>query len=159
MKTKARGLFWWPHLDSEIEGVGKSCTACLQAKQAPARAPLHPWTWPSKPWQRIHVDYAGPFLGRNFLLVVDTHSKWGEVIDVPTTNATKTIEVLRRLFARFGLPSQLVSDNGPQFVSKEFEQFMKSNGIKHTKSTPYHPASNGEAERFVRTFKESIKGK
>ena len=81
--------------------------------------------------------------------LVDAHSKWGEVIDVPTTNVTKTIEVLRQLFARFGLPSQLVSDNGPQFVSKEFEQFMKSNGIKHTKSTFNHPASNGEAERFV----------
>ena len=50
-----------------------------------------------------------------------------------------------------------MSNNGPQFVSKEFEQLMKSNGIKHTKSTPYYPASNGEAERFVRTFKESMK--
>ena len=154
MKTIARGHFWCPHLGSDIEGVGKSYTACLEAKQAPAKAPLHPWTWPSKPWQRIHIDYAGPFVGKK---VVDAHSKWGEVIDVPTTNATKTIEDLRQLFTWFGLPSQLVSGNGLQFVSKEFKQFMKSNGIKHTKSTPYHPASNEEAKRFVRTFKESMK--
>ena len=87
MKTIARGCFWWPGLDSAIVELGKSCTACLEAKQAPAKAPLHPWTWPSKPWQRVHVDYAGPFLGKNFLLVVDAHSKWGEVIEVSTTTS------------------------------------------------------------------------
>ena len=141
MKTITRGQFWWPGLDSDIEGLAKSCSACLEAKQAPAKAPLHPWTWPSKPWQRIHVDYAGPFMGNNYLLVVDAHSKWGEVIEVSTTTSVKTIETLRQLFARYSLPSQLVSDNGPQFISKEFEQFMKSNGIRHTRSTPYHPAS------------------
>ena len=96
-------------------------------------------------------------MGKICLLVVDAHSKWGEVIEVSTTTSVKTIETLRQLFACYGLRSQLVSDNGPQFISKEFEQFMKSNGIRHTRSTPYHPASNGEAERFVRSFKESMK--
>ena len=157
MKSLARSHMWWPGLDGEIEQLAKSCQPCHEAKQAPAKAPLHPWSWPSKPWQRIHVDFAGPFMGKNFFLANDAHSKWGEVVEMSSTTSSKTIEVLRHMFAAYGLPQQIVSDNGPQFVSGEFEAFMKANGIKHTRCTPYHPASNGEAERFVRTFKESMK--
>ena len=61
------------------------------------------------------------------------------------------------MFARYGLPEQLVSDNGPQFTSAEFESCMKANGVKHIRTSPYHPASNEEAERFVQTFKHSLK--
>ena len=144
-------------MNDEIEAVAKSCEACHQAKQAPPKAPLIPWEWPSKPWQRVHLDFAGPFLGRSFLLAVDAHSKWGEVWEMTSTTSSKTIQVLRQLFAAYGLPQQLVTDNGPQFTSDEFSTFLKRNGIKHSRCTPYHPASNGEAERFVRTFKESMK--
>ena len=56
----------------------------------------------------------------------------------------------------YGLPEQIVTDNGPQFTSDEFATFLKENGIKHIRSSPYHPLSNGAAERFVRTFKEAI---
>lgn len=73
------------------------------------------------------------------------------------TTTTKTLEVLRQLFASFGFPEQVVSDNGPQFVSEEFRQFMQGNGIRHIRYAPYHPASNGLVERFVRTFKEAMK--
>ena len=61
------------------------------------------------------------------------------------------------LFSRYGLPEQIISDNGPQFTSEEFPHFMKMNGIKHVLCTPYHPSSNGLAERFVQTFKRSMK--
>ena len=71
--------------------------------------------------------------------------------------ATKTIEILRTVFARNGLPEQIVSDNGSQFTSTKFESFIKANGITHFKSAPYHPATNGLAERMVRTFKQSLK--
>ena len=70
---------------------------------------------------------------------------------------TKTITTLRHMFATHDIPEQLVSDNGPQFTSAEFDEFVKANGIQHTRSSPYHPATNGEAERFVRTFKEAMK--
>lgn len=92
-----------------------------------------------------------------FFVVVDAHSKWPEVEIMKTTTAEKTIKVLRNLFARHGLPEQLVSDNGPQFTSSEFKQFMHKNRVKHILSAPYHPASNGLAERFVQTLKHSLK--
>ena len=74
-----------------------------------------------------------------------------------TTSAEKTIEVLRTLFASYGLPQKLVSDNGPQFTASSFEEFLSANGVQHLKSPPYHLATNGEAERFVQTFKHSLK--
>ncbi len=85
------------------------------------------------------------------------YSKWPEVHEMKSTTAAKTIEVLQQLFARYGLPEQLVSDHGPQFVAEEFGTFLKQNGVKHIKFAPYHPSSNGLAERFVRTFKEAMK--
>ena len=126
-------------------------------RNTPEVAPLHPWLWPSKPWSRVHIDFAGPLRGHSYLILVDAHSKWPEVIDMnsATTSAT-TIRELRKIFARFGLPEQLVSDNGPQFVSAEFTQFLKSNGVKHIKSAPYHPSTNGIGEHFVQSFKRAM---
>ena len=157
MKRLARSYVWWPGMDKDIENIAKSCHSCQSNKHAPPPAPLHPWTWPAKPWQRIHIDFAGPFLGKSFLVIVDAHSKWPEIFDMPTTSATQTIATLRQLFASYGLPEQIVSDNGPQFTSEEFADFMKKNGIKHTRCAPYHPASNGAVERFIQTFKQAMK--
>eukprot|EP00731_Ephydatia_muelleri_P025658 Em0017g741a len=156
MKALARSYVWWPGLDLDLENLAKSCLQCQEVKVSPPVAPLHPWVWPAQPWQRIHIDFAGPFLGSNFLVVVDAHSKWPEVVEMKTLTSAKTIEALRELFATYGLPQQLVSDNGSQFTSEEFAQFMTTNGIKHICCAPYHPASNGLAERFVQTFKKSM---
>ena len=103
------------------------------------------------------MDFAGPFMGKMFLLVIDSNSKWLEVELMPSTTSEATIEKLREMFARYGNPEQLVSDNGPQFTSHEFAEFMKRNGIKHILVAPYHPRSNGQAERFVQTFKQFFK--
>ena len=157
MKALARSYLWWPGLDKDLESCVQGCGPCQTTRNAPAPAPLHPWLWPAKPWQRIHVDFAGPFMGRMFLIVVDAHSKWPEVIEMSSTTATLTIAALRRLFAAYGLPQQLVSDNGPQFTSDEFAVFCKMNGVKHIRTAPYHPSSNGLAERFVQTFKKAMK--
>ncbi|XP_061170307.1 uncharacterized protein K02A2.6-like [Saccostrea echinata] len=74
-----------------------------------------------------------------------------------TTTSSQTIDVLRTVFARNGLPSQIVSDNGPQFTSEEFAKITRGNGIKHITSAPCHPSTNGLAERFVQSFKMSLK--
>ncbi|CAC5370948.1 Uncharacterized protein K02A2.6 [Mytilus coruscus] len=157
MKGLARMHVWWPNLDTDIEITVRNCTACQNTQAAPPAATANPWIWPSKPWQRVHIDFCGPFLNEMFLIVVDAHSKWIDVIRMSSTTSEKTINALRCLFSSHGIPTEIVSDNGPQFTSSEFETFLKKNGVKHILSAPYHPFSNGEAERAVRTFKQAMK--
>ena len=104
---------------------------------------------------RLHIDYAGPCIGKYFLVLVDSHSKCLEVYPVTTVTSAITIKKLRFIFAKHGLPDMLVSDNGSVFTSKEFADFMKHNGITHIKSSPYHPATNGLVERAIQIFKAS----
>ena len=157
MKGLARSVVWWPGIDHDIEEKVKACEACQLTRHNPPAAPLHPWEYPTAPWERLHADFAGPFMGRTFLLVIDAYSKWLEVRVISPVNSTTTVEHLRSIFATHGLPKVFVSDNGPQFTSAEFEHFMSSNGIRHVKSALYHPASNGLAERAVQVFKENFK--
>ena len=152
MKSLARGYLWWPGLDTDIARRVSGCQVCASVGKSPPKAPLHPWKWPVKPWERIHIDFFQKDKS-TFLIVVDAYSKWLEVIPMTSTTSLKTIEVLRSLFARYGLPEEVVSDNGPQLASEEFSQFMKQNGVKFTRVPPYHPASNGAAERSVQTTK------
>ena len=128
------------------------------SEAGPPTALLHPWVWPSRPWQRGHIDFAGLIRGHTYLVLVDAHSKWPEVIDMSSTTATRTTEALQSIFASYGLPLQLaiVSDNGPQFSSAEFKDFLVHNGIKHLCSAPYHPATNGLAECFVQSLKKAL---
>eukprot|EP00731_Ephydatia_muelleri_P018713 Em0011g753a len=156
MKSLARSHVWWPNIDRDIEACVRACECCQAIKQSIPLAPMQPWTWPERPWQRVHVDFAGPFLGKMFFLLMNAHSKWPEVYEMTSTTAQKTVDILRHIFAAYGLPEQLVSDNGPQFVAKEFEDFMLKNGIRHIRSAPYHPATNGLVERFVQSFKRAM---
>ena len=78
MKALARSYVWWPKMDSEIEAMVKDCTVCQGSQSLPSVAPLHPWEWPTQPWSRLHLDFAGPFMGHMFLILVDAHSKWIE---------------------------------------------------------------------------------
>jgi len=155
MKEVARSHVWWPNMDREIEELVRACTGCQKTKATPTVAPLMPWVWPSVPWYRIHIDFAEKD-GRHYLLIIDSHSKWPEVCYMKTTTAEATIKELRNIFARNGLPRQLVSDNGPPFQSAEFKTFMRMNGVSHILVSPYHPASNGAAERFVQSFKRAL---
>lgn len=157
VKSLARQHVWWPNIDSAIEDLISKCKHCISAKKNPPHSPLHPWEWPTKPWQRIHIDFAGPIANLNLLLLVDAHSKWPEIIPMRSTTAKATIFQLKLIFARFGLPERIVTDNGPQFSSDEFKDFTRRNGIRHTFSAPYHPATNGAIENFVGTTKRSIK--
>ena len=151
-KSLARGLVWWPGLDNNIETIVKHCASCQQNQASPPAAPLQPWSWPTRPWSRLHIDFAGPMSGKMFLVVIDAHSKWIDVFPMTTATATTTIQQLRTLFAQFGIPDTIVSDNGPQFSAVEFQQFCRLNGIRHSRVAPYHPSSNGLAERAVKIF-------
>eukprot|EP00096_Caligus_rogercresseyi_P015395 TRINITY_DN783_c0_g1_i10.p1 TRINITY_DN783_c0_g1~~TRINITY_DN783_c0_g1_i10.p1 ORF type:complete len:755 (+),score=-63.82 TRINITY_DN783_c0_g1_i10:668-2932(+) len=157
MKKLARSYVWWPCLDKELENLVSSCPECLSVRENPPAAPLHPWEWPKAPWERIHIDYAGPIKNQYFLVIIDAHSKWLEVFPTTTISSNKTIELLSAVFSRFGLPSNIVSDNATCFTSEEFNKFITINKIKLTNSAPYHPSTNGQAENAVKIFKNFLK--
>jgi len=131
----------------------------LLQPRSPPEAPIHPWVYPDRPWQRLHVDLAGPFLGRMWFVLVDAHSKWPVVVDMAhNTTSSRIIYHLRQIFADKGLPQTIVSDNGPQFISRRVSRpSARTMGSDTPTSSAYHPRTNGEAERFVKTFKHSLK--
>lgn len=157
MKQLARRFVWWPGLDAELEALARGCPACESKRAAPPHAERHPWEPAQGPWQRVHADFAGPLKDTWFLVMVDSFSKWVEMIPMKTTTSERTVAVMRAVFARLGLPLVLVTDNGPQFTSQEFAQFAASNGIRHVRVAPHHPSSNGLAERAVGSLKNSLK--
>lgn len=156
-KSLARSYVWWPNIDAELEILCKQCETCAAEAQAPPRAPPQPWPYHAQPWSRIHIDFLGPLNGKTYLVLIDATSKWLEVFDMPRTNAMCVIRVLRATFARFGLPLEVVSDQGPPFTSSEFRNFLIRNGIRQSFSPIYHPASNGAAENAVKQCKRAIK--
>ena len=120
---------------SNIEQMAKGCLGCQSFQKMPAHAPLHPWEWPSKPGQRVHVDYAGHFQGTMFLIVIDAHSKWPEVI----SNSRKPLQK----------PSKLLS-------LQQLKNFFK--GTQKGKVICYAPESVTKNELFlmVITFLKSV---
>ena len=143
-------------MDSDIQTTVRSCNNCQLHQKNTAKAPIHPREWTNKPWVRVHLDYAGPYLNKMFLVVIDSYSKWLEVIPVSGANSKETIQKLRMVFATHGVPEQCVTDNGSPFTSIDFEQFLPRNGIKQIRTSPYHPSSNGMAERMVQMFKSAM---
>ena len=127
MKAIARSYLWWPGLDQELESLAKSCLQCSVTKGTPQ---LHPWVWPEAPWQRVHIDFAGPFMHKMFLVVVDACTKWPEVVIMSDTTAEKTVDALRAIFATHGLPEQVVSDNGPQFKEAMQSSFKDGRSLQ-----------------------------
>ena len=157
MIALARSKIWFPGIDRMITEIAEGCNTCAIFGKNPPKAPLHPWEIPEKVWQRLHIDFCETSPNDKYLVVIDAKSKWPEVIYMRNvTTTSKTIQKLNELFATHGIPEQIVSDNGPQFASKEFANYCKEMNIQQTLTAPYHPNSNGEAERFVQTFKDHL---
>ena len=111
---------------------------------------------PEKPWQNIEADLFTLF-GKNFLVVVDSTSNYPEVAKLEDLSSTNTTSHMKSIMARHGLPSVVVSDNGLQFSSREFRQFVKQYGFKHVTSSPEYPQSIGKAEKAVQIMKCLLK--
>ncbi|XP_017466491.1 PREDICTED: uncharacterized protein K02A2.6-like [Rhagoletis zephyria] len=158
MKQLARRYCIWKGIDRDIERTVRSCEPCVQVQNKPAKAPLHHWEEPKENWERIHIDYAGPFQDNHFLVVVDAKSRWAEfrvIRDAPTTQST--INLLSDIFATHGYPSIMVSDNATIFTSAHFKSYCSKNGIYQKLIAPGHPSTNGLAERNVQTLKRKLK--
>jgi transposase InsO family protein len=157
MKAIARSYVWWPGIDADIERLCAGCGACAAEAPAPPRAPVQPWQYPAEVWTRLHIDFLGPWQGKTFLILIDASSKWVEAFSMANTTGTAVVKILRETFARFGLPKQIVSDNGPPFTGREVDAYMRYYGITHTFTPAYHPASNGAAEAAVKLCKRALK--
>ena len=158
MKEVARAYFWWPLINKQIENIANSCEGCNRYRKRPAPAPLCPWPYARRAMERVHIDFC-EFKGKQLLIMIDAYSKyiWTHIMNTDTTTM-KTLLVLYGWFCeRSGFPTTLVSDNGPQFTSKEFAEKMAKWGIKHILTPPYHPASNGLAEKAVDIVKTKLK--
>ena len=139
-------------MDRDIADVLESCKGCALAAKSPITT-CKPWPKTDHPWQRIHVDFAGSIDNIHYLIVVDSHSKWPEVLQFkrPTTNCM--VGFLHELFARVGVVDCVVTDNATQFTSSEFRDFRKTYQVDHITTPQYHPRSNWQDERFVYTLK------
>lgn len=154
-KMLARSLVWWPHLQCDIERMISNCSTC-QLSQNNHEKYLVSWPKTENVFQRVHID----FFYRNgipFLLIVDSKSKW---IDIHCMSkgfsVYQTIDKIKLTWSIMGLPETIVSDNGPPFNSEVFLKFCRANGVNVLKSPPYHPQSNGSAERHVQIVKRAL---
>ena len=114
-------------------------------------------TWPEADvWERLHMNWGYVKDQGNILVIVDAGSGWIEAF-LAGNRTSETVKIyLSQIFARFGIPKTLVSDNGPEFVSGDFKQWRESLGIKKIESPVYHLRANGLAERAVQTVKRAL---
>ena len=139
----------------------KNCARVVMVIKLSANIPLqNQWrelTHQSGPWQDCAADILGPLLGgENLLAIVDYYSIYFEVVILRSTTSTKVIDSIQPIFARFGVPHTLKTDNGPQFVSEDFKAFLAENGVEHRTTPPLWPQANGEVERQNRTLLKMI---
>ena len=119
------------------------------------REPLLTTPLPNHPWERVAADLF-QLNGSTYLLVVDYFSRYPEVIQLTSTTSKSVISSLKSIFSCHGIPSVLMSDNGPQFDSSDMKKFADTYGFNHITSSPHYPQSNGLVERTVKTIKIQI---
>lgn len=155
MKEIAKSFVWWPRINTQLINITDRCVICQEHRRNP-HCTYRPWPVPTKHWERVHIDYA-EINGQYFFLMVDAWSRWPEIFVVNSLSAAELIRCTRYAFATHGVPELIVSDNGRQLVSTDFNNFLARNGTKHLTSAPYFPQSNGLAERHVGIFKGFMK--
>ncbi len=147
--------FWWPAMARDIRCFVLACSVCAVSKTSnrPSAGLLQPLSVPSRPWSHISLDFVTglPASSGNtvVLTVVDRFSKAAHFIPLPKLPSARetAVAVIDHVFRIHGLPTDVVSDRGPQFVSKFWSEFCRLLGATVSLSSGYHPQSNGQTER------------
>ena len=155
-RERAHQSVWWPKIGEEIIQIVQQCAHCQKYKPTTAKEPMVPTVLLDRPWQMLGVDLLD-FNGQQYMVVVDYYSRYIELVYLADTITHTVTAKLKCIFARFGIPDLLVSDNGPQFSSKEFRQFADLLGFTHQTSSPYYPQANGQSERAVQVAKTILR--
>ena len=133
----------------------QQCSACLATRVYQQNVPLTSHEVPAKPWQKVGADLFH-FKDNDYLIVVDYFSNFPEVALLKGTTSSTVITHMKSIFARHGIPEIVISDNGPQFTSKEFAEFAAKWEFSHITSSPRYPKANEMAERAVQTIKKLL---
>ena len=159
----AREYVFWPAMTAQIKDKVRSCPICNAFHNQQPKETLHPHEVPALPCQVVSTDIF-EYGGHSYLLVTDFYSKYFEIELLRQTTANCVINNLK-IFARFGILAEVLSDNGPQYTdmrnlfnsSHEFKWLADEWGFRHTTSSPEYPQSNGAAEKAVQTAKRILK--
>ena len=160
-KERAKTYFYWPGMASQIEQMVYKCDICQEFRnKQPSETNIS--VIASKPWSTIGADvFHITLINSHYLILTDYYSSYPEVILLNKGSAhgtsKTTIEKMKQVFSQHGIPETVISDGGPQFISKEFNEFAKSWNFKHQPSSPEYPKGNGRVERSVQTVKKLIK--
>ena len=154
-KARARETMFWPGINSEITEMVQRCSACLDTRAYQQKEPLISHEIPTKPWQMVGTDLFH-FKNRDYLVIIDYFSNYPEFALLKSTTSSPIIIHMKSIFARHGIPEIVISDNGPQFASKEFAEFAAKWEFSHITSSPRYPKANGMDERTVQTIKKLL---
>ena len=153
---RSRETDYWPNMTAEIKDCIAKCEVCATYQKEQPKEPLICHKNPSRPLETVRSDIFH-FQDKDYLGTVDYYSNYFAVDFLKDKTASEVIQVLKRHFARHGIPNRLVSDNGPPFNSHEFQHFAESYDTEHFTSSPHYPQSNGKVENSVKTVKTLMK--
>ncbi|XP_061195212.1 uncharacterized protein K02A2.6-like [Saccostrea echinata] len=158
MKSLLRSKVWWPGLDKSVEKFCKSCYGCQLVGQPSKPEPMKRTELPSAPWQHLAADLLGPLPSKEYIFVlVDYYSRYFEVAVTESISSENITSLISKFCLTHGLPFSIHTDNGPQFVSEHFKDFMLDNGIVHHRTTPLWQQANGEVERQNRSIMKRVR--
>lgn len=155
-KTLARKLLYWPNMPKHIEDVIDNCDTCRSFQRSNTKEPMLRKKLPRKPWEILATDIFF-LLGKQYVIIVDTYSKYIEIDKLNDVKVETTIKSLKKIFAGHGIPRILYSDSGTQYSNSKFKQFANEWSFKHIMTTSIHHQSNGLAERHIQTVKRILK--
>ena len=153
---RARDSVYWPGMTKELTEYILRCPTCNAYPYNQPKEPLISHEIPERPWEKVGSDLF-EYEGDDFLVTVDYFSNFFELDRLRSKTAEEVIGKLKSHFARYGVPDQLITDNGPPYNSEAFQEFARGFEFKHIASSPGYPRSNGKSENAVCTAKRLVK--